>query len=296
MEKKEIIQEKKYSFDKLKVKSIISDFYKEFTEKGEIIEKAIEEDFKVERIKLDYALMKKQIEEIMKIDIDIFNKNISGKIYTGIGKIGVMYDGCSYITLDLILKGLLTHNDIYLFSSDYMLATNTVLITLINDLIKKHKYEAVMKHLKARSELYREAYQNQNEFDELIFIGAKENFAKIKNDFKIPVIFKEYGNIYIYAEAEEEFKKILSSIDRFAYDNNFNIEYLTGNNIDEIILKMNDLGENDIIGVFSKNSKIAYEVITKVKTKNIFINKNPFDNYMFKFDEQFLIREKNLIY
>lgn len=296
MEENKIIKDKDYIFDKVKVKAIINDFINDFNTKRSIIEKAIEEDYKVEKIKLDYNLMKKQLENISKIDIDIFNKNVSKTVYTGIGKLAVMYDGCSYITLDLILKGILTHNDIYLFSSDYMLATNTVIVTIINDIITKNKYEAVVKHLKARSELFREVYKNQKEFDQLIYIGKKEEFARIKNDFDIPLIYKELGNIFIYLEPELEFKDILLEIDRVAYENNLYIEYIKEENIEIVIKKINELGENDIVGIFTKNSNNAFQILTRANAKNIFINKNPFSNYVFEFDEKLLIKKKNLIY
>ena len=109
-----IIEKRDYSFDKLKVKSIINEFYKSFISNKSVIEKAIEADYKVERIKLDYLKMLKQIELIKSIELNIFDIKLDREIKTGIGNIGLMYDGCSYVTIELILKALLTHNDIYL--------------------------------------------------------------------------------------------------------------------------------------------------------------------------------------
>ncbi len=291
-----IINKRNYVFDERKVKSIINDFCKVFTSKKSTIEKAIEADFKVDRIKLEYSKMLKQLEIIKTINIPIFDKTLHTTITTGIGNIAVMYDGSSYVTLDLILKAILTHNDIYLFSSDYMLATNTIIVTLINDIIKKHNYDATVKHLQAKTDFFREVVLNQNEFDLLVYVGNKYEFKKIKEDFNKPIILKESGNVFVYVEPEEEIRQTLLKMDNYAYNNNINIEYFTGDNLSEIINKMNEISTNDTIAVFTKNSKRAFELISRVNTNKIFINKNPFEDYTFSFDEKMLITEKRLFY
>lgn len=292
----EIIEKRNYMFDKTKVKSIINEFYKSFKSSKNVIEKAIEADLKVEKIKLDYSKMLKQIELIKSIEPNIFDKTLSKEIRTGIGNIGAMYDGCSYVTIELILKSLLTHNDLYLFSTDYMLATNTVIITLINDAIKKYKYDAKVKHLKVATELFKEVSLNQENFDLLVYVGNKYEFAKIKNDFSKPVVFQNFGNIYIYVEPEEEFRETLLKIDRYTYNNGIYLEYITGDDLEAVISKFNEKNQNDMIAIFTKNSKKAFEIISRVNSNKIYINKNPFEDYLYKFDENLLTMKKELFY
>lgn len=296
MDNNKIIEKRNYAFDKAKVKSIINEFYISFKSNKDIIERAIEADLKVERIKLDYSKMLKQVELTKTIEPNIFDKTLRKEIKTGIGTIAVMYDGCSYVTIELILKSLLTHNDLYLFSTDYMLATNTVIITLINDAIKKHKYDAKVKHLKVTTELFKEVSLNQENFDLLVYIGNKYEFAKIKNDFSKPVVFQNFGNIYIYVEPEEEFRETLLNIDRYTYNNGIYLEYITDNDLEIVISKFNEKNRNDIIAVFTKNSKKAFEIISRVNSNQIYINKNPFEDYLYKFDENLLTMKKELFY
>lgn len=296
VENNEIVIKRNYIFDENKVKSIINEFCKVFTSKKATIQKAIEADFKVDRIKLDYNNFLKQLDNIKKISVSIFNRNLTNTVTTGIGDIAVMFDGCSYVTLDFVLKALLTHNNLYLFSSDYMLATNTVIITLINDILKKYNYGASIKHLQAKTDLFREAVLNQDKFDLLVYVGDKYEFKKIKNDFNKPVILKEYGHVFVYAEPTEEIKQTLLKMDHYAYDNNINLEYLTGDNLEEIINKINEISTNDTVALFTKNSDKAFELISRINTEKIFINKSPFEDYIFNFDARLLTLEKKLIY
>lgn len=295
-ENNEMVIKRDYVFDEKKVKSIINEFGKTFISKRSTIEKAIDADFKADKIRLEYQMLLKQIDKIKTINIPIFNKSLSKRVITGIGKIAVLFDGCSYVTLDFVLKALLTHNDVYLFSSDYMLATNTVIITLINDILKKYNYGATIKHLQAKTDLFREAVMNQDKFDLLVYVGDKYEFKKIKEDFNKPVILKEFGNVFVYVEPVEEIRQTLLKMDEYAYNNDINIEYLTGDNLEEVIDKINEISTNDTIAVFTKNSKRAFELISRANTKKIFINKNPFEDYIFSFDEKLLTIEKTLIY
>ena len=291
-----IIEKRNYSFDKIKVKSIINDFYKSFISSKSTIEKAIEADFKVEKIKLDYLKMLKQIELIKSIELNIFDTKLDKEIKTGIGNIGLMYDGCSYVTIELILKALLTHNDIYLFSTDYMLATNTIILTLIKDAIKKYNYDAKVKHLKVATELFKEVSLNQENFDLLIYIGNKYEFAKIENNFSKPVVFQNFGNIYIYVEPTEEIRETLLQIDKYTYNNGIYLEYITGEDVEAVISKFNEKNRNDMIAIFTKDSKKAFEIISRVNSNKIYINKNPFEDYVYNFNEELLILKKELYY
>lgn len=293
---REIVNSRNYIYDEKKVKNIINDFCNTFVKKKTTIEKAIEADYKVDKIKLDYSILLKQLEGIKTINVPIFTKILNQNITTGIGNIAVMYDGSSYVTLDLVLKAILTHNDIYLFSSDYMLATNTVIVTLIDDILKKYNYNATIKHLQAKTELFREVVKYQEKFDLLVYVGNKYEFRKIKADFNKPVVLKEYGNVFVYVEPEEEIRQTLLKMDQYAYSNNINLEYLTGDNLTEVINKINEVSTNDTIALFTKNSKKAFELISRANTKKVFINKNPFEDYIFSFDETILTIKKELIY
>ena len=61
------------------------------------------------------------------------------------------------------------------------------------------------------------------------------------------------------------------------------------------IKKINEIAITDTVAIFTKNSKKAIELIKNVKANKIFVNKYPFENYEFEFDEKKLLIKKQII-
>lgn len=279
-----------YRFKASIVKKIIEET-KIKLEKKDFFHSAIEIDKKHHPVNIDQNKFIEIINNFLKLDK--FNlKYTTNEIKDGYGNIAVAYDGNPYITLKLALMALRTHNNIVFFSKKYY-AVNTKIIETINKISEENQY--AKRFLMVEYDVIDGMVaQNQNFFNLLIYIGDKRKFQPLKRKISIPILFNGYGSVDVYIQ-NKSFKEILLDMDKFSNENNININYYDNTSLEETLTFVNKYDISDCFVLLSKDTDIIYKFISEVKSKNIYINKNPFEDYSLGIEEEDLIYSKNIV-
>ncbi len=278
-----------YTFDKDKVLKIISEFEKQFKSNTKVINKAVSTDEKLSLTNLDIDLLKSTFKNT---DIPIMQS--SKLIVDGIGNIGVIYTGNPYITLYLSLAALRTHNKICFFVNDSCLATNNLIVNMLNKIIEQFNYgKDIIKLYNNTAE--KEIIESEKLFNMLIYIGDKYEYVKFKKKTSIPITYNGYENAIFYIEAAEKFNNTLVEINNYVFKHNIGVETFRNDYI-EAVESINENSNNDLVVLFTSNKITAKYFVENVKCKKLVINQNPFEEYIFEFDEGLLVQKKEIVF
>ena len=279
-----------YNFKASKVEKILEKFSILVEKNKSSFDNAIRIDSKKNNQKIEFDRIIQFINEYKK-DMPILPFFSAQKIKDGFGNIAVMYNGDPYVTLKMLISSLRTHNNVVFFTNNFK-ALNNLLIESINIVTKELHYTeriAVLQTNFSKNDII----IKQNCFNLLVYVGSKRDFQAINKQLNIPSVFRGYGFIDVFIE-DKSFKETLLDIDDFAYENNIKVNYFNNTDVDETIEYINKYNLNDCFAVFTKNTELAYKFINSIKSKNIFINTNPFVNYSFDLNENQLVYTKNI--
>lgn len=279
-----------YNFKASKIEKILDKFAILIEKNKESFDNAIKKDAKSNSQKIEFNKII-QIVNTYKKDMPILPYFSAQKIKDGFGNIAVMYNGDPYVTLKMLISSLRTHNNVVFFTKNFK-TLNDLLIESINIVTKELKYTeriAVLQTNFSKNDIIKK----QNGFNLLVYIGNKRDFQTVSKQLNIPSVFRGYGSIDVFID-DKSYKETLLDIDDFAYENNIKVNYFHNTDIDETIAYINKYNLNDCFAVFTKNSELAYKFINSIKSKNIFINTNPFVNYEFDLNENQLVYTKNI--
>ena len=272
------------------IKEILEE-YKIQMSKRDIFNQAVEIDEKHHSVHVKFENIIKIIDEFLENE-KLIVKYTPNMITDGFGNLAVSYNGDPYITLRLLLMSIRTHNNIVFFSKKYY-AINMKIVETLNMIIKQKGYAE--KIAMVEFNLIDGIILNlQTFFNKMIFIGDKRDYVQMKKKFVIPTIYSGYGNVDVFIE-NKEFKSILLDINQFANDNNIKINYYDDTQIEDTLMFINKFELTDCFVLFSKNTEIIYQFISRIKAKNIFVNKNPFENYKLNLTEEDLIYTKYIV-
>lgn len=279
-----------YNFKETIIKEILEKFYV-LVEKNKLsFDSAISNDSSTNNQKIEFSKILKII-EIYKKDQPILPSFSAKKIRDGFGNVAVMYNGNPYVTLKMLISCLRTHNNVVFFTKNFK-TLNDLLIESINTVTKELNYTeriAILQTNFSKNDIIKK----QNAFNLLVYIGSKRDYQAVNKQLNIPSVFRGYGFIDVFIE-DKSFKETLLDIDDFAYENNIQVNYFNNTDINETIEYINKYNLNDCFAVFTKNSELAYKFINSIKSKNIFINTNPFVHYEFDINENQLVYTKNI--
>lgn len=274
-------------YNNIKIKELINNILKNIEVNKNILQEAIKRD-----TENGNAIELNKIKDIVKKYTNykeiLTAEDIKSQKVDGIGNIAVVYSGTPDIMVDMAIKAIITNNNIVFFPN-LVWATTECMTTIFNESMKSIKYKVCI-----ANEEIEELYKNQELFDVAVFIGDKYEYYKFKQKFKKDIIYNSYGSIQIYSD-NDYFENILKQIDEYVYNNNLVSFYYENENIEEAIKKINEIAITDTVAIFTKNSKKAIELIKNVKANKIFVNKYPFENYEFEFDEKKLLIKKQII-
>ncbi len=276
-----------YRFKADTVKNILAEFKKEFKKVN--FDKAVAIDKKKHPVFVNFEKLNEIIDK--QIQNNKFNVKFTPEnIIDGYGNIVVVYNGNPYITLNLVLMALKTHNNIIFFSQKYY-AVNSIIIQTLNNICKKLKYTDEMSLIEFSDT--DKLVQNQSLFDLLIYIGDKREYQKIKRRVSLPTIFYGYNYVDVFVESKE-FKDLLLEIDKYANQNDIVINYFDNTSHEETFSFINKYEISDCFVLFSKNTDTIYKFMSHIKVNKFYINQNPFEDYDFEFDEKKLVYNKKI--
>ena len=280
----------KYRLKANSIKEILDEFKKQMSKK-ETFNQAIAIDEKHHPVHVTHEKILELIDEF--INLDKFNvKYTPTSIVDGYGNIAVSYNGDPYVTLRLLLMSLRTHNNIVFFSKKYY-AINTKIVETLNMISEKKGY--ANKIAMVEYDVIDGVIANlQTIFNKMIFVGDKRDYVQMKKKFVIPTIYDGFGNVDVFIE-NKEFKSLLLDINQYARENNIKINYYDDTQIEDTLTFINRFELTDCFVLISKNTDLIYKFISEVKAKNIYINKNPFEDYKLSITEKDLVYKKNII-
>lgn len=229
------------------------------------------------------------------------NNLLYSKIYSNLGIVLSIFNGNTYVILELILLGILTHNTM-LFSYDgYMLGTNGLLITLIQSVLEEknipnemfqHSYEITPE----------EYFDNFKTINKTIVIGDGDFQNKYLKLSTTEVITTGYGNYDIYIEDLthiEVINKILEqnqNINLYVKsDLDFNNEEATiVGDVEEVITLINYSGSNYAASIFTNDNESASLFLKKVNSNNVMLNSSPTLQQQLNIKQEDLLKEKEM--
>ena len=277
-------------FNLEKVKKIINQIESTLNKNIGPIVKLINEDNKEFAENLTYSKLTKFIEKIKNETWEI-QKNSKYLKIDGLGNIAVIYNGSPEILLYLSLKALKTHNNIVFFENTNIHKASIYIIDLINSILIQNSYTATINIKRAQN--FNEIYEYEKNFDKYICIGEIQKFNLLKNNIKKNIIYSAYGTLSLYLD-DKNLKDTLLQMDEFIYTNNLNLNLYKDKNVEDVVNKINEKGEDFCSVIFTKDVKKAYYFCENVNSHKIYINKNPFVNYDFYIDDKNLLKQKEI--
>ena len=295
-------------------KKVVQNIFELLNENKENIEKANKIDVKNNNgFEINFDIFHKLKSEIKDIE-DVYRKVISmkknennyleGKQTDNLGTVCLVYDGNTYCLLELVLKAILTHNSIIITSeSDYMKATNELIVILIQRILKAYNIDKNLVQILYTSRI-EELLSNSTSINKVITIGNKNFQNKVKKISKVEVISKGYNYFDLYIEDLTNLafiKKIIKEEEnieiyvkrglKVPFENYIDVE-----DIDEAIAQINFNSSGYSSSIFTDNNKNASAFLREVKTDNVSVNSSPLIEGNIDIDINLLLTRKNMFY
>ena len=244
-------------FEKIK-----QDIKSEIRDNRQIIQKANSIDNEIVKKHID-------IDKLFEI-IDSYNLNNNEKKEAKIK--AVIYNGNPYITLNLCLQALCNKDIIILYYDDFMLGVNSVLISIIKNVLKEYKLEKI---LIAKEGAKKEEIEKLGKQISKIIVIGKSNFyqkLKINNKKYFPL-----NNGLLYCD-NEKFEELKSAIFKYSMETQEELEFIYEEDIEDLIYMINENEFSNTVIILTENDEIKNKLNNNIFGKKVYINQNPYKN------------------
>ncbi len=182
----------------------------------------------------------------------------------------VIYRGDPYLTLHICLQAITQRTKVLLIYQQFMLGVNEILLKIINGLLEEYKIFNLIYKFDEFS--LKELNKVKTFYDQIIVIGDTTIYQMLNEE---NVKFYPYNNIGLYCDSEK-LEKLQEAIYIYANENEFELEVIYEDSIDEAIQVINS-DENKNIAILLTNDETNKEkFLNQIKDKEIFVNENPF--------------------
>ncbi len=253
----------RYALTPSLLKEILFELKKKIVAKKDYIINANKEDIKVNKKQI-------KIKEFLKI-IDSY-ENSECVMNSDERKI-VIYKGDPYITLHVCLQALTLRNKILIVQNNFMYGVNEVLIKIIETVLNDYKITNLITH--CNDYTTKDIFSFKKMFDEIIVIGDTILYQQLIDDDEINVKFYPYNNICMFSD-NKEFEKLQEAIYIYANENQYEMEILYDEDIEDVIDQINSDDFVDIAILLTKNNYNKELFETLIDNKQVFVNDNPF--------------------
>lgn len=295
-------------------KKVVQNIFELLDENKESIEKANKIDVKNNNgFKLNFDMFQKLNNEISATQ-DVYRKVLSmnqnennyleGKQTDNLGTICLVYDGNTYCLLELVLKAILTHNSIIITSeSDYMKATNELIVILIQRILESYSIDKNLVQILYTSRI-EELLSNSTSINKVLAIGNKSFQDRIRKASKVEVVCKGYNYFDMYIEDLTNIsfiKKIIkenANIDIYVRsDLSVPFEdYIEVEDFEEAIGQINFNTSGYSSSIFTDNNQNASIFLREIKADNVSVNSSPLIEGNIDIDINLLLARKNMFY
>lgn len=236
---------------------VVSQIYKALEVKKRDLYEAISKDYKENKKQISYNFL---IDIIKKLQ-DIKETKNEKKTKT----ILAIFNGNTYVALEIIIKALLNGNNIILVSENNQTNTTKKIISTIQEI-------EGLPILKIYEEIdFNKVLKEESLIDRIIYFGDKRRYRSLKLNTNIDILYNGYGSINVYVDDEDEFELELEKLQEYAYSSE-NFVYMHIDDINEAIEAINQDGKNYICIILSKDKEKIEKFKTKVNSSNILIN------------------------
>ena len=256
MEKTEYIK-KISEYDAENAKKILESLKNNLRANKEILESANRIDVQVskKKIKLETLI------EIVDNYKEAYFKNLD-KVFI------VYYKGDPYLTINLFIQALMSRSKIIFAYDEFMLSTNEILFTIFSKILKEYKIDNLINKCQYSKEKILEIKDLLDA--EIIGIGDTTMYQVLNEEGK----FYSYYNIMLYCD-NEMLVPIKDAIYVYSNENNYELEIVYEDNIEDAINYMNIVETTNIVVLLSNNKNTIKKFKEKIN-KKLFINENPF--------------------
>lgn len=246
---------------------IISDINKE------ISSKSFESDLKkVQEIDSNHYKEKITIEEMKKyLDEYKSAENVN------IGNVMILLAGNPEVVFKSCLEILNTKLDAIIGIQDFCLAQNTLIVEMINKVIKNNnlKIKLELKNLISDKQII----ELSKNIHKVICIGDSNLYNRLEDKVK-NIELNSFGIFEIYSDSEE-YEELEKTFFDYCYQNEFEAEDYSDLEFEDALRIINKNGYKFASVLFSKD-KEKQEKFKTIDSKYIVINKNPFKEIDFK--------------
>ena len=247
------------------METLINKIIKEIKLNEETIKKMNDIDSKYYDMKINIESMI----DILKIfkNYKIKNQNVTKNTLT-------IASGNPYITIAICMKAIIENRNQIIDIDQRMLAVNTILVSIIQKVIKENNKKL---EIKIENDISQEKI-NKNNIEIIEIIDNIEKYKELKENIKSKIDIKNIHllDIELYTDTEE-LKELQDTIYDYCTENFIGIEIYEEKNINELIDKVSKIGDKNWLVILSKEPNISEEEIKqKTNYKKVTINKNPF--------------------
>lgn len=193
----------------------------------------------------------------------------------------VIYKGDPYLTLHLCMQALIKRNKVLLFHEEFMIGVNEIIIQLFNKVLKEYNIFNLINEISNYT--INEVKKIENYFDQIIVIGDTTSYQSLDSK---SIKFYPYNNIMLYCDTKD-LEKLQEAIYLYANENQYEIEILYEENIDDAINIINSDEFVNVAVLLTRNVKNKEKFETEVKNKDVFVNENPFKKEVGKIYDYF---------
>ena len=279
-----------YYFKKDKVIELFNIIQKEIKLNKRNLENAFNLDFEEWETKIEFEKVLEIFDNIK--EKEYLPKFAKDQIVDGFGKVILICNQNPYLILNFILSCIYTNNKTTVILERKMLATNKAIIEIIRKYIIKLKLDLdTVEYIEVDNK--DKVVEIQDNYDLLYYFGNKQEYINFTKRLHIDSKFENFGEIYVYMDSKD-FKSEFINIDKFAYLNEINVEYYSMD-FENSINQINNFNNvNKISVIFTKNIDKAYQFIRKIKSENVYINKDPCQSFKYETNMNNLVYIKNI--
>lgn len=222
---------------------------------------------------------KKYYDKVVKVE-DLVNiaQRYKDKKQEKLGKnLLCIYNGNPEITLKLCLEAILLKTNFILNIQDFMAGVNKLIVELVNQILKEYKCEIYLFNLMKNSEIK----DMEEKIDKILCIGNTNEFIKMSEFGLYKLDFYPYKSLEIYCE-NEEYEELQKMVYEYSMTNQYEVEVLLSDSIDNIIGQINEFGNGYCSVLLSKNKEHIKKFKEEVQSEIVCINENPYNKIEFE--------------
>lgn len=226
-----------------------------------------------------------------------------GKQITNIGTVCTIFNGNTYILIEMLLRNLLSNNANIFIYNNYMYGTNTYIIEITKEILRKNNLNPDMIN-QFITEDYQSILKNTTSIDLVVCIGNKELQSIVLEQSKTKTLISGYENFEIYIDSLEHIEfleRIMSqglNITLYAKESLgvINEEIILVLDEDEAISMINNTGSKYSTSIFTEDTEIASKFLKEIKSNQVLVNTSPTIERFLDIKQQDLYLEKTIIY